>query len=397
MKTLPELIAFSQYKMGGVQNFYYNILSHAPTGAFDIRWIFEEIDDGDAKLPQLYGVGEEIVFPIAGEASQTTYQLAARLQQLISSRPGAVLTNFWHELVTLHLHRRPEKTIFFICHDEGYLPLAAEFEFLIDVFIAHNPQFFEAMKAAMPQRAADIFFIPYGVSIPPETDRQQTGQPLRIVIAARMQVLKGVYDIPVIDDLLQQQGIQAQWTMIGSGPEKEKLQAMLVPRGNFQFYAPAGNHEVLALMQQQDVFILPSRLDGLPVSLLESMSTGCVPVISEFNQGIKSVVTPDIGYVLPVGDNAAFAASLAALHHNREALQQRGALARNSIINQYNIEKQAKKYFELFARYKDLKKPMRKKFHKYGGWLDYPFCPPVLRAAVRSIRNLFLAKRVKTQ
>jgi glycosyltransferase involved in cell wall biosynthesis len=401
MEQHPELIAFSQYKLGGVQNFYYNILSQAPEGLFQIRWIFEDVADGEAKLPQLYGIGEEIVFNLAGDPPhtvfKTTYEMAASLQQLISNRPGVILANFWHDLVTLHLYRRPAKTVFFICHDEGYVPIAKQFDFLIDVFIAHNYQFYDAMNEAMPGRANEIFFIPYGVKIHSIDKRHKTDQPLRIVMAARMQVSKGVYDIPVIDDLLKQNGVTAQWTIIGMGPEKEKLENMMLPRGNAQFYSPATNDEVLALMLKQDVFILPSRLDGLPVSLLEAMSAGCVPVISEFNTGIKRVVTDDIGFVLPVGDNAAFAESIMRLHHNRQDLQNRGERARAAVVNDYNIEIQAKKYFELFKRFKDFQKPIRKRFRKYGGWLDYPFWPSFLRTGYRSVKNILTGKKVTIQ
>jgi glycosyltransferase involved in cell wall biosynthesis len=387
MENLPELVAFSQYKLGGVQNFYYNILSHAPPGMFDIRWIFEEVDDGDPRLSQLYGIGEEIIFPISTGSDQTTYQMASRLAQLVSNRPGIVLANFWHDLVTLHLHRRPQKTIFFVCHDEGYVQIARNFEFLIDVFIAHNLQFFEAMKQAMPAREKDIFFIPFGVKIPELLPKSNDFGPLRLVISARLQEKKGVYDIPLIDTKLKESGVTAQWTIIGRGPEEERLKSMLLPRGNFSFYSPIENCEVLALMQQQDIFILPSRLDGLPVALLEAMSVYCVPVISAFNEGIKRVVTEDIGYVLPIGDIDAFAKVIVHLNNNRLELQERAKRARSSVMREYNIEEQAKKYFELFSRFRELKKPIRKHFYRYGGWLDYPFLPSFLRDAIRKIKK----------
>lgn len=397
MDNLPELIAFSQYKLGGVQNFYYNILANAPKELFDVCWIFEETADNDPKLPQLYGIGKEIIFKLEAHRGQTTYEMADRLQQLISNRPGVILANFWHDLVTLHLHRRPEKTVFFICHDEGYVPLALQFEFLIDVFIAHNEQFFEEMRQVLPERIKDIHFIPHGVKIPPVVVRQNPDTSLKIVIAARMQELKGVYDIPLIDDFLKKKGVKVEWTLIGSGPEKENLQSILLPRGNTRFYAPERNEDVLALMQQQDVFILPSRLDGLPVSLLEAMSTGCVPVISEFNQGIKKVVTDDIGFVLPVGDIHAFGEAISALHQNREDLKNRSQRARTTVINNYNIDIQAKKYFDLFKKYKEFKKPKRNKFHRYGGILDYPFWPPFLRTNLRLLKNTLMGKQAKIQ
>lgn len=387
LEKLPELVAFSQFKLGGIQSFYYNILSSIRPGVFDIKWIFEDVNDNDPKLPKLFGLTNETVFTVDSGKDQTIYEVAARLQKLISNRPGVVLANFKYDLITLHLYRRPAKTIFFICHDEGYVPIAIRFEFLIDVFVAHNYQFYEELVSAMPSREKDIYFIPFGVNISEKRTSWNSGDPLRIVIAARMQVLKGVYDIPIIDNELKQKGIIAQWTIIGDGPEKKALENLLVPRGNFFFHAPADNNSVRLLMQDQDIFILPSRLDGLPVAMLEAMSAGCVPVISAFNEGIRNIVTPDVGYTLPVGDTAQFSNAIACLNSDRADLARKSRNASELIKDQYNIVIQSKKYFDLFCRFAELKKPLRRRFHKYGGWLDYPVFPRKLRFALRKIKS----------
>jgi glycosyltransferase involved in cell wall biosynthesis len=256
---MAELIAFTQYKLGGVQNFYYNLLSHAPLGLFDIRWIYEDVRDGDPPLPKLYGVGDEIIFPVSVKPGETTYAMAKRLQANISNKPGVILANFPEELATLHLYRRSKKTIFFICHDIGYVSIAERFEFLIDVFIAHNIEFYDLLIKTFPNRRTDIHFIPYGVPVAAWRHVKNFDNVLRIVIAARLVKLKGVYDIPVIDDLLKKKNLVIEWTIIGEGPEKQSLEEMLLPRGNFSFYAPSTTTEVLAIMQKHDIFILPSR------------------------------------------------------------------------------------------------------------------------------------------
>jgi len=383
-KTL--LVAFSQYKLGGVQNFYYNLLSHAPGGKYTIKWIFEKVNDKDPKLQGPYGIGEEIVFDVESDSPETTYEMARRLGKLIPKEKGIILANFWHDLVTLHLYRRPLATVFFVCHDEGYVPMAADFEFLIDVFIAHNYQFYEEMVKALPHRKEDVYFIPYGVRVPDFYRIHNPSQPLNIVIAARLQVSKGINDLPVVDELIKKQGVLVNWTIIGQGPEKQQLEDRLLPRGNFRFFSPARNEEVLALMQQQDVFILPSRLDGLPVAMLEAMSVGCVPVISRFNKGIEKVVTSDIGFVLPVEDLQQFADSIIKLDRDRDDLRVRSRRARAAVVEHYNIGKQSRKYFDLFENFGQLKKPVRKKFRRYGGWLDHPLCPVFLRSFVRIVK-----------
>ena len=56
MDERPELIAFSQYKLGGIQSYFYNLLANDPYQAFEKKWIFHDdaLDDA-ARLPGLYG------------------------------------------------------------------------------------------------------------------------------------------------------------------------------------------------------------------------------------------------------------------------------------------------------------------------------------------------------
>jgi glycosyltransferase involved in cell wall biosynthesis len=393
MKQKPELIAFSHYKVGGVQNFYQNILSNDAKDSFDIRWIFYENDNGDPKPLERFGVGEEIIIKLPLTEHETIYSYARRLSKLISKREGVLLTNFPEELTTLHLYRRSKKTIFFTCHDVNYLPFACNFSFLIDVFIAHNEFFYEELIRLLPEKKEKIFFLPYGVKIPDKLREPNISSPLKIIIAARLQVSKGVLDIPEIDNILKDMGISVEWTIVGDGLLKNQLAELMIPRGNSNFFTPAGNDEVRSLMSENDVFILPSRLDGLPVAMLEAMSVGCVPIVSEFNEGIKKVVTQDLGYVLPIGDNVAFANSIADLHKNREMLEKKSKLSRTKVMEEYDIKKRAKDYFDLYRNYKNLKGPVVRRRSIYGGYADHPAIPFLIRKPLKYIKDRLFKKQ----
>lgn len=390
MDEKPELIAFSQNKIGGVQNFYFNILTNDPYNLFDKKWIFTDKEtETEAKLPKMYSTGMEILFPIY--KNETTYQIANRLQRFISRKPGIALTNFYEELATLHIHRR-NKTIFFICHDELYLTAAKNFEFLIDVFISHNIEFYEKLSDLFPQRKGDIYFIPYGVSVPSFKRKQNFNRELNIAILARLTVNKGVYDLPKIQDQLVSQKVKVKWTVIGDGPEKDKLKE-LMKESAVQFRTPTDNAEVMNILKTQDIYILPSRLEGLPVSMLEAMSVGCVPVISEFNQGIRKTLPTSVGFILPVGDIMAFSETIAALHFDREELEKRSILSRELIQKQFDIQSRAKEYFDLFKEYKRLKKSRNFRFFKYdGGFLHHPLIPRYTRTLAGKVKRFFATR-----
>ncbi|PZS18528.1 MAG: glycosyl transferase family 1 [Pseudonocardiales bacterium] len=59
-----------------------------------------------------------------------------------------------------------------------------------------------------------------------------------------------------------------------------------------------------------DVVVLPSRWEGLSLTLLEALSSGCSVVVSDI-PGLAEAVTPGLGARVPVGDSRAVAQSVA--------------------------------------------------------------------------------------
>lgn len=390
MVQKPELIAFAQYRLGGVQNFYFNILRHLDPQQFDILWIFDDSSNKDnARLQQPYGICREIIFESDHHSYETAYDRFNGLARHVSDRPGLVLTNFFLELSTLHTHPRKNKTVYFICHDELYLNQAQEYAFLIDVFIAHNPVFYRELLKLFPDRANDIFYLPYGVSVPAFQRKPNSGGPLRVIYAARHVREKGVEDLPGIIALVEKQHQDVFWTILGDGPCSAELKAALTDKPNVTFLNPKANDEVRKIMAEQDVFILPSYLDGLPVAMLEAMSVGCVPVLYRFNEGIVEIIDPSTGFVTASGAQQEFADSIVRLAKDAVLLEAMSAACRTKIEKEYRIEDCAQRYATLFSRYKEFKRPAGKKFIAYGGLLEHPLVPSFIRKQVRKIKARF--------
>ena len=367
MDKKPELICFNTYLMSGVASFWLNILSKDTENFFQKKVVhLKPVPSTNTYLLKPFGICPEVVFAVDNRDNETVKQIAKRLNPEISNSDGVILANFITELFTLHFYPKPNKTVYYICHDEVYVANAVKYEFLIDVFVVHNPHFFDVLTQKMPKRLNDIHYLPYGVNVPQNFEKKiNLDKPLNIVWLARICNEKGIYDIPKIDDRLRELNVDVNWTIIGNGPEKDKIVALLSHKSNFSFLNPIDYEGVAKILQFQDVFILPSRLDGLPVALLESMSFGCVPIISRFNDGIQKIITPEQGFVCEVGNNEQFVENIVFLHRGRAVL---GSIALKNIEfihKNYNIEVQAKKYFELFKQFKLHKKKPRTKYIRY--------------------------------
>jgi glycosyltransferase involved in cell wall biosynthesis len=145
--------------------------------------------------------------------------------------------------------------------------------------------------------------------------------------------------------------------------------------------------EVLAIASDHDVFVLPTRWEGVPVAVLEAMSVGLVPVVSRIDSGVAEIlIDGETGLMPPVGDVAAFADAIDALDRDRGTLEAMGAAASRWVTTHHDIRACTDAYQALFARYRELKRPRPANVAlPYGSRLDQPWIP---NAAVRTVRTM---------
>ena len=90
------------------------------------------------------------------------------------------------------------------------------------------------------------------------------------------------------------------------------------------------------LLQNSDVYVLPSHNEGLPVSILEAMSWQ-LPIISTDVGAIAELVRQDVdGLIVQPGDVAALAAAIVRLAVSIELRQSMGASAKQRVAGQYS-------------------------------------------------------------
>jgi glycosyltransferase involved in cell wall biosynthesis len=189
--------------------------------------------------------------------------------------------------------------------------------------------------------------------------------------------MKGIFDIPIIDSLLADLGILVDWTLVGDGPDKARLQREWLPRAPVKFLTPVTNTEVLDICSHNDIFVFPTRFEGFPVALLEAMSVGLVPVVSDLPSGVPEVVTEQTGFRVPVGDVNGFVSAIVYMYHNPELLERMSGAARKVVQQRFNIQDRASDYHKLFENWQELRRPRPTSYplRKFGSRLDQPWLP----------------------
>lgn len=353
MRNKPELIVFSQNLMGGGSSFHRNMLANKPDEFFDIKCIYlDPLHWAAARSTDLVLKENDLIFAFDDEPE---YETAKNLSQHISNRKGAIVANLPQELQSLNFFWKPRKTVYFICHDIGFLYLCKKYDYLIDVFIAHNEQVYQDIIKLLPHRKKEVYFIQHGVALQNFSKPENLNENLNIVFLARHVKIKGIYDLPKIDDDLKSKNIKVNWTILGDGEERENFIETVKNRNNFTFQIPRNTDEIIEILKKQDIYILPSSHDGLPVSMLEAMSVGCVPIIYNFSEGIKKVVTPEIGAVLELNNFLGISEFIQKLHLDRSLLSQMSLNGIKKVKFEFDIRKQANEYFKLYKNFEKLK------------------------------------------
>lgn len=195
---------------------------------------------------------------------------------------------------------------------------------VIDAHVAVSDVLAASVAEVVRCRAIDIDVIPNGVpeaaAVTPRTDA-----PATLLTACRLDPDKGV-DV-LLDALALVPDVRL--VVAGDGPERADLEARAARLGIAGRVHFAGWCDDLSPLQDaSDVFVLASRAEALPLSILEAMHRG-LPVIATNVGGVReAVIDGRTGRVVPPEDPAELAAAIAELVGSAEVREAMGRAGR---------------------------------------------------------------------
>lgn len=134
---------------------------------------------------------------------------------------------------------------------------------------------------------------------PPETARPIDG-PLRLLTVGRLDNMKGVSILIDAVAELHRRGTAVELTVVGDGPKREDLERLAQRAGvgdHVTWTGSVGQDAIRARYYAADVFCLPSFAEGIPVVLMEAMSTE-MPVVANNITGIPELVEHGVSGIL---------------------------------------------------------------------------------------------------
>ena len=145
-----------------------------------------------------------------------------------------------------------------------------------------------------------------------------------------------------------------KFLMVGDGPDDEMLREKIDRLDvKDKIDLPGMLPDTVSAFKRIDIFLLTSDFEGLPLALMEAMSTGCVPVVSNVG-GIKQLAFEGFGYKFDEFDAKEIAQLIVAYASNPEKFKEESARAREFVEKNYSLTKQV---HEVLALYKDMIAP----------------------------------------
>jgi glycosyltransferase involved in cell wall biosynthesis len=139
--------------------------------------------------------------------------------------------------------------------------------------------------------------------------------------------------------------------VIGDGSETGNLRAQaraLALGDRVEFRSLPWEVRAADLMWSFDGLVLPSRVEGFPVTIVEAMLAGLPVVATDVGSVDEAVVPGETGWIVPSEDSAALAAAITELTSDLPAAQLMGRRAREIALGRFTIDATVDAYVALY-------------------------------------------------
>ncbi len=172
--------------------------------------------------------------------------------------------------------------------------------------LGHVAAVSDHLAAELTQRlhGVQVWNISCGVSVGGGRGRYNTARPRIIYLGRLNRDVKRVMALFTMCDELRRLGVMHELTIVGDGPASGEVARAAAGRDHITLLPAASPGEVASLFDEHDIFVLPSRVEGLSIAMLEAAARGCVPVVARTESGSGQVIDGSNGVVVDVAAEA---------------------------------------------------------------------------------------------
>jgi glycosyltransferase involved in cell wall biosynthesis len=188
--------------------------------------------------------------------------------------------------------------------------------------------------------------IPNGVAVPPSPAARPARDVPVVISVTRLQAPKDTTTLVRALGLVER---PCRCLVVGDGPERASVEAAIAAQdGRAPVELLGDRSDVGELLADADVFVLSSRSEGMPLSILEAMAAG-LPVVASSVGGIPELVRDgETGRLVPPGNEGSLATALEETLDDPELRARLGAAGRRRVVDHFSVEACRAAHLELF-------------------------------------------------
>jgi len=183
-----------------------------------------------------------------------------------------------------------------------------------------------------------------------QEDKQEAGKVITLLFVSRLIERKGLqFLIPHLKDIQEKTGRIIKLLVVGDGPYKNTLASMADSIGVsdiIEFVGQKDKNELLQYYHRGDIFVFPSKKEGMPNSVLEAMACG-LPIVMSPCQGSEELIEGN-GVIAEKEPENYYKSVIDMLFYSNAYLTQMGLKSRDIVESKFSWRKCADKYLNLF-------------------------------------------------
>jgi glycosyltransferase involved in cell wall biosynthesis len=146
-----------------------------------------------------------------------------------------------------------------------------------------------------------------------------------------------------------------QLIIVGDGPEKQCLEALSAELNIGDHVEFTGYRtDAVSLLKSFDVFVLPSRLEGIPRCIMEAMAAKVPVIVSDIPGNRDLVVHGVTGLLYPLLDEQGLAEALLSLLDNYKSRVTFSDNAYDLILQKYSNQRMALEYALVYSQFQNV-------------------------------------------
>ena len=268
----------------------------------------------------------------------------------IASRLGGV-SKVVHTVhgFAIHEHQSVLKNIIFICLERiaGWFCDKMIFVNVFERKFAENRKIIAPAKSQTIYNTVNIDKFRYAVK-EYVSDRDYVETPFTIGSVLRFTTQKNTLNTIKAAVQVCHRNEHIRFIFIGDGDEFQQCRKVVAAENlNSRILLTGWQQEVEQLLPKLDAFLLYSRWEGLPISILEAMACG-LPIICSDIKGNNELVTDNNGILVKIDDDDKLITELARLPQRQSDLRRWSACSRKKVEENFGIERFVKEYRDIY-------------------------------------------------